>query len=140
MNFVYAGSPRLDFFDMGANIVSLSGVAAGPGTAFGRFEGNGFIRTGSCFAGQDVDGRSRFARNLRYERVIIAATVAGIMAVAMIVIVQIFKNITNVEEGIAVETNVHESRLHTRKDASDFSFVDAADEGEFFFALDVNLD
>jgi len=137
LNFVYAGSARLDFFDMGANVVCLSGVAV-LGTAFGRFERNGFIRTGTRFAGQDVDGRSRFARNLR--RVTIAATVAGIMAVAMIVIVQIFKNITDIEEGVAVETDVHESRLHTWEDAGDFTFVDAADEGEFFFALDVNLD
>jgi len=140
LNFVYAGSARLGFFDMGANVVSLSGVAAVPGSALGRFERNGFIRTGTRFAGQDVDGRSRFARNLRRGRVTIAATMAGIMAVARIVIVQIFKNITDIEEGVAVETNVHESRLHTRKDAGDFTFVDAADECEFFFALDVNLD
>jgi len=140
LNFIYAGSTGLGLFDMGANGVRLTALAAVLGTAFGRFERNGFIQTGTRFAGQDVDGRSRFARNLRRGHVTIAATVAGIMAVAMIVIVQIFKNITNIEEGVAVKTNVHEGRLHARKDAGDFTFVDAADEGEFFFALDVNLD
>jgi len=75
---------------------------------------------------------------LRRGRVTIA--VAGILPVAMIVVVQIFKNITDIEEGVAIETDVHESGLHTGKDAGDFTFVDAADEGEFFFALDIDLD
>jgi hypothetical protein len=70
----------------------------------------------------------------------VAVSVAGLMAVTMIVVFKIFEDVTNVEEGVTVETDVDESRLHTRKDAGDFTFVDAADEGEFFFALDVNLD
>jgi hypothetical protein len=67
-------------------------------------------------------------------------TVPGIVAVTVIIVIQIFENITDIEEGVAVETDIHESGLHTRKDASDFAFIDAADEGELFFALDVNFD
>jgi len=61
------------------------------------------------------------------------------MRVVVIVILEIFENVADVQEGVAIQTNVHESRLHSRKDAGDFAFVDAADEGELFFALDVNF-
>jgi len=57
----------------------------------------------------------------------------------MIVIFKIFENVANVEESVAIETDVNESGLHAGKDASDFAFVDAADEGEFLFALDVDF-
>lgn len=60
--------------------------------------------------------------------------------VAVIIILEIFEDIADVEEGIAIETDVHESGLHAGKDAGDSAFVDAADESEFFFALDVNFD
>ncbi len=60
--------------------------------------------------------------------------------VAVIVIFEIFENVADVKESIAIEANFHERRLHSGKDAGDFTFVDAADEGELFFALDVNLD
>jgi len=62
------------------------------------------------------------------------------MRVPVIVILEIFENVADVQESIAVETNVHESGLHAGEDAGDFSFVDAADERKFFFALDVNFD
>jgi hypothetical protein len=58
----------------------------------------------------------------------------------VIVIFQVFENVADVEESIAIETNVHESRLHAGENAGDFTFVDAADEREFFLALDVNFD
>ena len=57
----------------------------------------------------------------------------------VIVILQIFEYVADVQEGVAIETDVDESRLHSGKDAGDFAFVDAADEGELFFALDVNF-
>jgi len=63
-----------------------------------------------------------------------------IVTMAVIIVFQIFKNITDIEEGIAVEADIHESGLHARKDASDSAFVDATDEGELFFALDVDFD
>jgi len=34
------------------------------------------------------------------------------VTVAVIVIFEIFKNITNVQEGVAVEADIHECRLH----------------------------
>ena len=57
-----------------------------------------------------------------------------------IIVFEVFENIADVEKGVAVETNVHEGGLHAGKDAGDFSFVDAADEREFFFPLDVDFD
>jgi hypothetical protein len=57
-----------------------------------------------------------------------------------VVLFEVFENVTDVQEGIAIETDVHKGGLHAGKDAGDFSFVDAANEGEFFFALDVNFD
>ncbi len=59
---------------------------------------------------------------------------------SVIVVFEIFENVADVQEGVAIETNFDESGLHSREDAGDFTFVDAADEGEFFFALDVNFD
>jgi len=58
----------------------------------------------------------------------------------VIVVLKVFENVTDVQESIAVEANVHESGLHAGEYAGDFSFVDAADEREFFFPLDVDLD
>jgi hypothetical protein len=57
-----------------------------------------------------------------------------------IVILEVFEDVTDVQEGVAVETNVHEGGLHAGEDACNSSFVDAADEREFFFPLDVNFD
>src|SRR5712664_2112319 len=47
-----------------------------------------------------------------------------------VVVFEVFKYVTDVQEWTAIETDVHESRLHAGKDAGDFSFVDAADECE----------
>ena len=84
---------------------------------------------GKQFDGSTVGRRQRSGGVLR-----------RIVRMAVIVVLQVFKDITDVEECIAIEADVHESRLHAGEDAGDFSFVDAADEGEFFFALDVNFD
>jgi hypothetical protein len=58
----------------------------------------------------------------------------------VIVILEIFENVADVEEGIAIEADIDERGLHAGEDAGNFAFVDAADEGELFFALDVNFD
>ena len=62
------------------------------------------------------------------------------MPVAVIVIFKIFENVADVQEGVAIEANVHESGLHAGKHAGDAAFVDATDQRELFFALDVNFD
>jgi hypothetical protein len=62
-----------------------------------------------------------------------------LMRVVVVVIFKIFENVAHVQEGIAIQADIHESRLHSRKDASDFAFIDAADEGELFLALDVDF-
>lgn len=62
------------------------------------------------------------------------------MPMAVIVILKIFENIADIQEGIAIETNVHESGLHARKHSGYAAFVDATDKRELFFALDVDFD
>jgi hypothetical protein len=64
----------------------------------------------------------------------------GFVPMTVVVIFQVFEYVADVEEGVAIEANIDERRLHSRKDAGDFAFVDAANKREFFFALDVNLD
>jgi len=59
---------------------------------------------------------------------------------AMLVILEVFENVADVEKRVAVEADVHESGLHAREHARNFSLVDAANESEFFFPLDVNFD
>jgi hypothetical protein len=58
----------------------------------------------------------------------------------VIVVLEIFENVADVQKRVAVQADVHESGLHAREDAGDFSFVDTADERKFLFPLDVNLD
>jgi hypothetical protein len=89
------------------------------------------------FAGQQFDGgfaRFRRGRDGGAGRVLLA------MSMAVIVIFEIFENVGDVQESVAIEADVNESGLHTGEHAGDAAFVDAADEGEFLFALDVNLD
>jgi hypothetical protein len=62
------------------------------------------------------------------------------LPMAVIVVFEIFENVADVQEGIAVEADIDEGGLHTGEDASDAAFVDAADQRELFFALDINFD
>ena len=62
------------------------------------------------------------------------------MRMAVIVVFEVFENVADLEECVAVQADVDERRLHARKNARYFSFIDAADKREFFFALNVNLD
>jgi hypothetical protein len=63
-----------------------------------------------------------------------------LVRLAVLVILEVFEDVAHVEKRIAVQPDVHESRLHAGEDACNFSFVNAADESELFFPLDVNLD
>jgi hypothetical protein len=62
------------------------------------------------------------------------------LPVAVIVVFEIFKHIANIQKRVSVQADVHECGLHPGEDSRDFSFVDAADEREFFLALNVDLD
>jgi hypothetical protein len=131
VSFIYAGSTGFGFFYVGMNFGMFEVGVAGFG---GEFRGLRFLRAAQRFAGKkfdygsaDVSGGSRGGRFVP-------------VAMIVIVILKIFENVADVQKGITVESDIDESGLHTGKDASDSAFVDAADEGEFFFALDVNLD
>src|SRR6266481_1474838 len=96
---------------------------------FVMFRGPGQGFAGEQFDRGTVGGRHGGQRRLR-----------RFVRMAVIVVLEVLENVTDVEEGVAVKTNIHESRLHAGEDAGDFSLVDAADERELFFPLDVNFD
>jgi hypothetical protein len=67
-------------------------------------------------------------------------TVRISVAMAVIVILKIFEYVADVQEGVAVEADIDEGGLHTGENASNAAFIDATDQREFFFALDINFD
>jgi hypothetical protein len=124
LNFFDAGSAGFCFLDMGVNFVRLGGAAG-----LGDFWRMRFLNAGESFARKRFDvsvavGRSRWSM---------------LVAVAMIVVFEIFENVADVKERVAIKTDVNESGLHAGKDAGNFAFVDTANEGEFLFALDVDF-
>src|ERR1700751_4437804 len=86
-------------------------------------------------AGEQLDGPAVTRRHCGNRHMLVMLLVR----LAVLVILEVFEDVADVEKRIAVEPDVHESRLHTGKDARHFSFVNAADESEFFFPLDVTL-
>src|ERR1700722_13498352 len=62
------------------------------------------------------------------------------MGMTVIVILEVFENVAYVKEGIAIQADIHKRGLHAGEDAGDSALVDAANESELFFALDVNFD
>ena len=88
---------------------------------------------GEGFARKQLDGGTVGRRHCGRRNMLLGR-------VAVLVILEVFENVADVEESVAIQADVHESRLHAREDASNFSFVDAADESEFLFPLDVNFD
>jgi hypothetical protein len=90
------------------------------------------VRATQGFAGEHVDDRGRRRRGglgVRFR-----------LAMAVIVVFQIFEYVADVEESVAIEPDVDESGLHSGKHAGNAAFVDTADERELFFAFDVNFD
>ena len=45
----------------------------------------------------------------------------------------------DVQESVALQANIHKSRLHSGKDAGDAAFVDGTCQGVFVFAFEVNF-
>ena len=96
----------------------------------------GLVCIGSAadgFAGQNFGGDSRRGM-CRSSGVRIA------VPVAVIVIFEIFENVADVKKRVAIEADIDERGLHTGEDASDAALVDATNQRELFFALDVNFD
>ena len=57
----------------------------------------------------------------------------------MLVLLQAFEEIGNVEESVAVEPYVNEGRLHPGQHARDAAPVDAAGQAKFFFPFKINF-
>ena len=98
-----------------------------------QFRGVAFAALADGFAGQN------FCDNRR-RRLCRPMTVRIAVPMAMIVIFEIFENVADVQEGVAVETDIDEGGLHTGENAGDAALVDATDQRELFFALDVDFD
>ena len=108
---------------------------AGPRQRFSRQNIDGCVRRFLCVI-QRVSYRHLHVRRASWR----TGRRGVLLLVPVVVVFQIFENVADVEESIAIQADVHESGLHAGKDAGDFAFVDAADERELFFALDVDFD
>src|SRR4029077_3146577 len=53
-----------------------------------------------------------------------AVAVRIAVTMAVIVVLEIFENVADVQKGVAVETDIDEGGLHTGEDAGDAAFVD----------------
>ena len=62
------------------------------------------------------------------------------MTVVVIVVFKILEDVADIKESVAIQPDIHECRLHAWKNASNAALVDAPDQREFFFALDVDFD
>ena len=112
-----------------------------------KFGRAGFFATGGAGLGERFTGKQLY--RMRFRLVLDGSSETRLgsgssggwrfVRVVVIVIFEIFENVADVQESVAIETDVDESRLHSGQDAGDFAFVDAADEGELFFALDINF-
>jgi hypothetical protein len=129
---VFAG--RVNFFDVRADFVIFRVRVF---VVVRNYGWRGFLSAAERFTGQKFDcRRSAFCgRSGAFVTVIAVAMIV----VPVIVTFQIFEYVADVKECVAVQADVHESGLHARQNARDFSFVNAADEGELFFALDVDF-
>ena len=88
---------------------------------------------GKRFSRQWFDQRSARRRGNRGRR--------GVsVGMSVIVVFEVFENVADVEERVAIQADVDERRLHARQNARYFSFINAADKRELFFALNVDLD
>lgn len=97
-----------------------------------------FVNFGSAALANGFTGQS-FGNDRRgYLRRAVAVRIA--VAMAVIVVLKIFEYVADVQEGVAVEADIDEGGLHTGENAGNAAFVDATDEREFFFALDINFD
>ena len=124
----------VNFLDVGADVVIFRVRVFAIVRNYGW---RGLVCAAKRFAGEKFD-RWRSAFDGRGGAFMTVIAVAMIV-VTVVVAFQIFENVADVEECVAVQADVHESRLHARQNACNFSFVNTADEGEFFFALDVNF-
>jgi hypothetical protein len=87
---------------------------------------------GECFARQQLDrGDASLAHRGR--------TRCFPVSVPVFVVLQVFEYVAYIQEGVAIEADVDEGRLHAGEYPRHFSFVNAADKRELFFALDVDL-
>jgi hypothetical protein len=136
------GSGGCSFFafaEFRGAILVLRGLFGRPVIGVRLVEMHVVVTAGRCegFTGQQFDGGGPVSASDGGER-----RVSGGMGVivTMIVVFEVFEDITDVEKGVAIQADVDESRLHAWENASNLAFVDAADERELFFALNVDFD
>src|SRR5262245_6138569 len=93
--FVHPGGAGLGLFHVRTNVVAFGAFASGFRIGFER---GGFLRAAERFTRQSFDG----CRNFACCRGRMAVAVARLMAVTMVVVFEIFEDITDIEEGVAV--------------------------------------
>jgi hypothetical protein len=134
----------MNFFDMRANLtifrIGVTILAGCYGVRRFTHAAEGLARKNEVCLRFTAFRRSRCGMLVPVTAMTVAKVAVTVLVVAVVIAFEIFEDVTDVQKCVSVEANVHESGLHSWKNASDFSFVDAADEGELFFALDVDFD
>jgi hypothetical protein len=123
----------------------------------GRSRCTGLLRSGSHFGGRDVRlARRSFDRfrNALFGRTLarpILSTITPAIAPAVApaggpvvfdridIFAMFFEEIRYVQEGVALEPQVHKCGLHSGKHARDTPFMDAARQRVFLAALEIDL-
>jgi hypothetical protein len=137
MCFFDARRIGLDFFDVGVDVVRGGREAVKVLLGFSenffvyRLRCRGLVRVGDIFSGKFNDRRA--------AAIALGECRRGFVSLAVIIIFQVFENVADVQEGITIQADIDEGRLHAREDASDAALIDTADERKFFFALDINF-
>jgi hypothetical protein len=87
---------------------------------------------GECFARQQLNRGGAWVAHRGRTR-------CFPVSVPVFVVLKVFEYVAYIQEGVAIEADVDKRRLHAGEYPRHFSFVNAADKRELFFALDVDL-
>ncbi len=93
------------------------------------------FRNISCI--RNLQGRGFQTRRLRAQ--VLHSAIGGNDVGQIVVMLLQFHKVRNVEESIAFQANVDESRLHAGQHARYFSFVDGSSEGVLILAFHVDF-
>jgi hypothetical protein len=108
LNVIDAGRTGFGLFDVGMNFVMRDVSVVWFGGKFRcrrvAFTHDRGVRMTHSFAGKRL--------NVRAAAIDRSCRGRGFVCVAVVVVFEIFENVADVQEGVAVQTDIHECRLH----------------------------
>ena len=115
----------------GSNLERLAFKRRNSGSSLKSF--NRLNGRGCRYRFRDMDGRRNDAAVGRGRRIHFAAlgrlrpAELGLDRRNVVVLLEMFQKIADVQEGVAIEADIHEGRLHARKNSGDAAFVKTSD-------------